>query len=236
MKRQMQFSYRDRYSQKGGLYDRLIKNMMNEYRPLKLGFEYSYFIQDNLLQFLIRLSRFKFASKMLKPSDKVLEIGCGSGLGTNFLAQFVKHVKAIDVKAGELQEARLVTRRKNITYQRVDFFDLPKNELFNGVVTLDVIEHLTGNEVVRFVKKTARHLKQGGFLILGTPSKYAAKYQSPLSKASHKKLYDQKELLNLMDGSYHRTIAFSMNDEIVHTGFSKLAWYYFVLAFVPKES
>lgn len=232
----MRFSYADRYSKKSGLYGRLIKNMMREYRPLKLGFEYSYFIQDNLLQFLIRLSRFKFASKMIKPSDRVLEIGCGSGVGTNFLAQFARHVKAIDVKAGELHAARLVTRRKNITYQKVDFFDLPEDELFDCVVTLDVIEHLPKPAAVSFVKKTTRHLKQSGLLIVGTPSKYAVKYQSPLSKASHKKLYDQQELLRLFDKHYHRTIAFSMNDEVVHTGFSKLAWYYFVLAFGPKGS
>jgi hypothetical protein len=37
-----------------------------------------------------------------------------------------------------------------------------------------------------------------------------------------------------MDGYFDRTLAFSMNDEIVHTGHPKLAWYYIVLGLLPR--
>ncbi len=87
---------------------------------------------------------------------------------------------------------------------------------------------------MKFIKKTARHLKRDGLLIIGTPSKYSFKYQGPLSQASHIKLYNQPELQSAAEHCYARSIPFSMNDEVVHTGFSKLAWYYFVLAFGPQ--
>ena len=87
---------------------------------------------------------------------------------------------------------------------------------------------------IEFIRKTTRHLKRDGMLVLGTPSRYSYDYSSELSKAAHIKLYDQKELVRIVDRFYSRTIAFSMNDEIVHTGFPKLAWYYFVLGVLPK--
>ena len=109
-------TYNDQYSKKGPLYDRLVRELLKEYQSITLPAEYSYFIKDNLLQFLIRLARFKFAAKMIKRSDRILEVGCGSGLGTNFLAQHGRSIKGIDVKEGELRDARMITKRKNITF------------------------------------------------------------------------------------------------------------------------
>jgi hypothetical protein len=80
----------------------------------------------------------------------------------------------------------------------------------------------------------ARQVKPAGMIVIGTPSIYSYPYQSELSKAAHVKCYDQEELLELVDAYFHRSTAFSMNDELVHTGFSKMAWYYFVLGFLPR--
>jgi hypothetical protein len=38
-----------------------------------------------------------------------------------------------------------------------------------------------------------------------------------------------------MDQHFVRTFAFSMNDELVHTGHHKLAWYYFVIGVMPRQ-
>ena len=229
-------TYQDRYSKKSKLYAGLVRELNEKYPEITLSSEYGYFVEDNLLQFLIRLARFKFAAKMVKKNDRVLEIGCGSGLGTNFLAQHCRRIKGIDVKSEELEEARSLTRRKNVDFELIDFFDMPSKSRYDAVVALDVIEHMPKADGRRLIKKTTAHLKKDGILIIGTPSMYTRKYQSPLSKASHIKLYDQEELRALIEAHYGRTLAFSMNDEVVHTGFSKLAWYYFVIAFMPKKS
>ncbi len=227
-------SYKDQYSKRSGLYDRLVRQMIARYKKITLPEEYGYFIQENLMQFLVRVSRFKFAAKMLNKNDRTLEIGCGSGLGTNFLAQFCQHVTGLDVKAEEIENAKAITRRKNISFERSDFFNLPSSRRFDTIVALDVIEHMAKAQGDRLLAKAAKHLRPSGLLIIGTPSKYVAKYQGPLSKASHIKLYDQDELRSLVEKHFQRTVAFSMNDEVVHTGHAKMAWYYFVLAFGPK--
>ena len=71
--------------------------------------------------------------------------------------------------------------------------------------------------------------------VIGTPSIYSYPYQGHLSQAGHIKCYDQKELTDLMESVFGRTVALSMNDEVVHTGHPKMSWYYFVLAFNPKK-
>jgi hypothetical protein len=41
-------------------------------------------------------------------------------------------------------------------------------------------------------------------------------------------------LVALAERHFRRTLVFSMNDEMVHTGFGKLAWYYIVICLLPR--
>ncbi len=66
-----------------------------------------------------------------------------------------------------------------------------------------------------------------------TSSIHSLPYQSKYSQAAHIKCYDQHKLVALMGNYFGRTLAFSMNDELVHTGNPKLAWYYFVIGVLP---
>ena len=86
----------------------------------------------------------------------------------------------------------------------------------------------------RLLKAKLKHLKQDGVILIGTPSIHSYPYQSPESQASHVNCYDLPDLLNLVDPLVKRTLSFSMNDEIVHTGHHKMAWYYFVIGFGVK--
>jgi 2-polyprenyl-3-methyl-5-hydroxy-6-metoxy-1,4-benzoquinol methylase len=222
------------YNRDNQEYDRLVEQLYLENPAITLPQEYAFFIKENLLQFLVRLARYKFVSKMIKKTDHLLEIGCGSGLGSVFLAQNCASVLGIDVKANEIEEANSLNRRTNLTFKNIDFFDFVSDQRFDVVVALDVIEHMSKCLGRKLIKKTRRYLRNNGLLVIGTPSAYSSKYQGALSKASHIKLYDRDELVKLVEECYGRSLGFSMNDEIVHTGFPKMAWYYFVLAFCPK--
>jgi SAM-dependent methyltransferase len=197
--------------------------------------EYAQLVQDNLLQLLVRLARYKFVARMVKKTDSVLEVGCGSGMGAIFVGQHCAHVTGIEVKSTEVEEARSVNQRNNVDFQRMDLFDLDDSLHYDVVVSLDVIEHMPVAEGEKFVGAMAQHVDPAGMIIIGTPSVYSYEYQSPQSKASHIKCYDRQELVDLVDRHFDRTLAFSMNDEVVHTGHPKMAWYYFVLGFLPKN-
>ena len=184
--------------------------------------------------FLIILARYKFVARHLRKQDNILEIGCGSGLGSVFLGQHCRSVKGIDVKEGEVDAARILNLRKNVDFEVTDFFDYPEDTKHDVIVAVDVIEHMSESVGRKLMAKAARHLRSKGMFVLGTPSRYSYKHQGTLSKAGHRKLYDQQELVRLLERYYGRVISFSMNDELVHTGFSKMAWYYFFMAFLPK--
>ena len=216
-------------------YQRLVDQLYADYPCITLPPEYGQFVQDNLLRLLIRLARYKFVARLIKQTDRILEVGCGSGLGSIFLGQNCAHVTGIDVKKTEVEEARKINCRTNVDFKLGNFFELEVTQQYDVIVALDVIEHLPAEEGALLVRKMGDQLKPDGMAVIGTPSVYSSEYQSPLSKASHVKCYDQPELIELLESRFCRTLAFSMNDELVHTGFYKLAWYYFVLALLPKK-
>jgi len=223
------------YNKKNILYKKLMEDLYAKYSEgIKLSPEYAYFVKENMLNFFFRLARYKFVARLLKKTDCVLDVGCGSGLGSIFISQHCRHVTGLDVKLTEIEEARLINKRDNVEFVVKDFFKMKVLKKHDVIVALDVIEHMTVKSGQGLIRTMANHLTPAGMIIIGTPSLYSYKYQGKLSKASHVKCYEQQELLFLIDKNFGRTVAFSMNDELVHTGFSKLAWYYFVLGFMPK--
>lgn len=224
------------YHQDAALFKKLISELYAKYpKGITLPPEYAEHFENNLLRVLIRLARYKFVARLLRKTDRALEVGCGSGVGSIFLAQHCEQVKGIDVNSSEIKEARQINRRRNVGFEVCDLSDLTVTEKFDAVLALDVIEHMTKRKAHNLLSDMTRHLKETGVLVIGTPSIYSYKYQGALSRASHIKCYDQEELVQLVDKYCRRTLAFSMNDEIVHTGYPKMAWYYFVLGFLPVD-
>lgn len=225
----------DPYIKNNKKFAQIVKKRADKFKPMELSHAYSYLVQDNALQLLIHLARYKFVAKMLSKTDRVLEAGSGEGMGTIFLSQHCASVKGIEYKKEEYTYADSINRRKNVEFVHGDFLTFRTDELFDAVVSLDVIEHMPQNVGEKFLSRTAANLKDTGMTIMGTPSIYSYKYQAPNSQAAHVKCYDRDELVDIAKKYYGRVIAFSMNDEVVHTGFPKLAWYYFILGFCPKR-
>lgn len=219
------------------LFKKLIGELYSKYpQGVTLPSEYAEHVHHNMLRVLIRLARYKFVARLVKKTDRILEVGCGSGLGCIFVAQHGAHVTGIDVNAREIKEAQKINERSNVTFERLDLFQMEPSRKFDIVYALDVIEHMPKRTGRKLLQAMAGRLHPDGMLIIGTPSIYSYKYQGALSRASHIKCYDQEELVALIDEFCGRTLAFSMNDELVHTGHPKMAWYYFVLGFLPKTA
>lgn len=211
-------------------YDALIQHLYATHDRLSLSEEYSSFVKNSGMNFIIRLARYKFVLRLLKSNDKVLEVGCGSGVGTAILGQFCNSIHGIDVKENEILDARQLPSPSNVTYEQIDFFDYSAIEKFDVILSLDVIEHLKDTERQKFIEKCRMLLNINGMLIIGTPSFYSVPYQSSFSKASHFFCYKREELESDLTKIFGRTLHFSMNDEVVHTGDPRMAWYYFAIA------
>ena len=199
---------------------------------VNLDYEYAHWVQNDLNRMLIRLARYKFAAKLLQKSDVVLEVGCGTGLGSIFLSQFSKEVKGIDVKESDIKTAEILNKRPNVSFEVMDFND--ETGSYDAIVALDVFEHFPLEIGMEFLTKISRRLNRTGIAIIGSPSVYSFPYQSAISQSSHVKCYDGDELKALGASVFDRCLLFSMNDEVVHMGNTKMSWYYFLIGFYPN--
>jgi 2-polyprenyl-3-methyl-5-hydroxy-6-metoxy-1,4-benzoquinol methylase len=190
------------------------------------------FISDPLMT-SVKLARYKFVAKMLAEDDIVLDLGCGNGYSSYFFSKFAKKVIGVDLYAN-LKKANAVLQSDNLMFVKADILSPPSEileEKYSAIVAIDVIEHFYKEDGERIIGQYSRYLTDNGMMIFGTPSKFSQSYRSPKSKDTHFYEYEPDELNMLCRRFFGRTILFSMNDEIVHTGFKKLAWFFFVLCF-----
>ena len=64
-----------------------------------------------------------------------------------------------------------------------------------------------------------------GALILGCPSLESQAFASPQSKAGHVNCKDGPGMRKLLSQHFSNVFVFSMNDEVVHTGYFPMAHY-----------
>lgn len=172
------------------------------------------------------LARYKFVAKMLSGKNSALEIGCADGFGTRLVRQEVARVTATDFDPIFIENAKAVSDpRWPVEFAVLDMLGGPCPGGFDAAYALDVIEHINPLDELVFVGNMAASLGPHGLLILGCPSIQSQIYASPPSKEGHVNCKDGPGLRTLLGHFFHNVFLFSMNDEVVHTGFTPMAHY-----------
>lgn len=177
------------------------------------------------------LSRYKFVSKMLSGKQKVAEVGCGDAFGSRVVQQEVKelHVYDFDPIFIDDIEARQVDRWRLQTHLH-DILSGPlQHGPFDAIYSVDVMEHIEPDQEQIFVNNLKQSLGEQGILIVGMPSLESQTYASTQSKIGHVNCKSGQTLKSTMEKDFHNVFLFSMNDEVVHTGFSPMAHYLFAV-------
>ena len=95
--------------------------------------------KDNLF---IHLARYMFVLRQLKKSDRVLEIGCGTGYGARLLSDRCQQVIATEA-AGELQQMWSQYKKENLIFFRsflmIDLTLLLVSKLLSILLRLSLI-------------------------------------------------------------------------------------------------
>lgn len=191
--------------------------------------------QDDPRRLVFLLARYKFVSKMLSGLGHVLEIGCADAFGTRIVKQEVKEVTVTDFDEIFIQNAaEVMDARWPYTAQVHDMLSGPVPGNFDAAYALDVIEHIQVDDENTFVGNVVKSLGEHGILILGCPSLQSQAYASPPSKAGHVNCKDGPEMRSLLQRFFHNVFVFSMNDEMVHTGFYPMAHYVFGIGCGPR--
>lgn len=192
----------------------------------RLGLMSSWTWYDDPRRLTFTLARYKFVSKMLDGAGKVLEAGCADGFGSRVVAQSVDSLTAVDFDPEFIECARqIASDRYGIQFHVHDFMKGPFPGKFDAVYSMDVLEHIAPSEETAFLRNVIGPLDSAGVCIIGTPSLESQPYASKFSKMGHVNCKDQPSLKALMKTLFHNVFMFSMNDEVVHTGYSKMSHY-----------
>lgn len=186
---------------------------------------------------LFTLARYKFVAKMLDGFQRVLEVGCADAFGTRLVQQAVAHVTAVDFDPIFIEDAR---SRLNPNWP-VDLavhdmlFGPPPGE-YDAIFSLDVLEHIQPSHEKVFISNMISALKSSGTLIVGMPSLESQVHASPQSKAGHVNCKTGSALKSLFQQYFENVFLFSMNDEVIHTGYAPMAHYLIVLCCSKKAA
>jgi 2-polyprenyl-3-methyl-5-hydroxy-6-metoxy-1,4-benzoquinol methylase len=179
---------------------------------------------------LFTLSRYKFVAKMLAGYERVLEVGCADAFATRIVQQAVGHITAVDFDPVFIEDAQ---QRSNPHWPMAlavhDMLAGPVDGEFDAVYSLDVLEHIEPHKERTFIQNMIAPLRSSGVAIIGMPSLESQSHASPQSKAGHVNCKTGEALRTLCKEYFDHVFLFSMNDEVVHTGFSPMAHYLIVL-------
>jgi 2-polyprenyl-3-methyl-5-hydroxy-6-metoxy-1,4-benzoquinol methylase len=180
---------------------------------------------------LFTLARYKFVARILADRKHVLEVGCADAFGTRIVQQAVGRVTAVDFDPVFIAD---VKERMNPHWPFEAFVhDMmagPVSGQFDAAYALDVLEHIPEHDEQRFITNVVRSLVPDGVAIFGMPSLESQSYASPQSKAGHVNCKSGEGLKRTLERWFYSVFVFSMNDEVVHTGFYPMAHYLLGLA------
>jgi len=173
------------------------------------------------------LSRYKFCSKILSGKKNVFEVGCGDGFGMRIILQTVQYVYGVDFDPIFIEWADRHARHENLScnFSILDITQEKPTGVFDGAYSLDLIEHIAPTKEHLFWSNICSVLEPDAMFIIGTPNKTSSMYASIWSQEGHVNLQTHEQLYTSMSKYFKNVLMFSMNDEVVHTGFYPMAHY-----------
>ena len=104
----------------------------------------------------------------------ILELGCGTGQLSLFLARGNRKIYGVDISNSSLkmgEEFRKKSQLENVFFMRMDLFDLKfKENYFDYIISNGVLHHTINPE--EGFKSLVKVLKPGGIIIIGLYHKY----------------------------------------------------------------
>ena len=196
----------------------------------RLGIMSSQAWYDDPQGLLFTLSRYKFVSRMFRGFERVLEIGCGDAFYSRIVQQQVKSLTVSDHDPLFVDDIA----SRNPDQWKLDclvfnpLVDKHK-ERYDGIYLLDVFEHIKPEDADDFTRNITSLLNDSGCLIIGAPSLASQKYASEISREGHVNCMSGKDFRAYFARFFNKVTLFSMNDEVLHTGFEEMTHYYFAM-------
>jgi 2-polyprenyl-3-methyl-5-hydroxy-6-metoxy-1,4-benzoquinol methylase len=132
-------------------------------------------VQTNI-EFLARIS-------LIKPTDKILEIGCGIGTIVFELTKQGYDVTGVDISREAVAYGRKKYGEIHLEVQPAEALPY-ENKSFDLILSFDLFEHIA--RIDRHLSEVHRILRPGGYYLFQTPNKFSNAIFETLSKKSLK--------------------------------------------------
>lgn len=159
------------------------------------------------------LRNYIFAQRYSAGTQRVLDLGCGTGYGTILLARGAGEVIGVDYDADAIAYCNTHNKTANAQFRVMDCRRLDfEAESFDAVVSVQVIEHIAEWETM--LGEVKRVLKKGGILVLTTPNRLTTQLQEASSQQLHYAFHvnemDAKQLYDRLRAFFGSVTMFSM--------------------------
>jgi len=148
--------------------------------------------------------RYEVAKTYLEPTDRVLDIACGTGFGTSLVAEAVPSGEVI---GGDVVEEVLAENRSrfadqaNISFAYTDATALAyPDDHFDAVFSFETLEHVEADE--KMLQELRRVLKPTGVLVLSTPNFPINSPSGKVTNPFHVREYTLAQFAPLMKATF----------------------------------
>ncbi|MGO9607174.1 MAG: class I SAM-dependent methyltransferase [Candidatus Binataceae bacterium] len=209
--------------------------LRNEAGLTPLGLMTNQVWHDDPRRLGILLARYKFVAKMLSGNRHVGEVGCGDAFGSRVVLQEVEKLTVYDFDPVFIEDIRSrFSARWPFDAFAHDILSGPLPQRHDGIYSLDVLEHIPPQKEHVYLANLRDSLTPDGVFIVGSPSLESQLYASSQSKTGHVNCKSGSEMKKLLQSYFNNVFLFSMNDEVVHTGFSPMAHYLLAVCCAQK--
>ena len=209
-----------------------LQQVQDTYGIASLGTMSSFTWNRDPKRLLFMLSRYKCVASILQGEEHVLEIGCGDSFASRIVCQQVKRLTVSDADTILIAEAmRLSSEPFKYDCLIHDFTksQLYSDQVFTAAYLLDVLEHINPKDQDIFLRNICNSLMSNSKVVIGMPSLESQLYASKESKEGHVNCQSKIPLKESLLRVFSHVTVFSMNDEVMHTGFDKMSHYLIAL-------
>jgi len=151
------------------------------------------------------VGRYRFAALQVRPGDRVLDAGCGSGYGARILADAGGLVHAVDVSSEAVAYARRYYPHPDLTHYAGDLVGgWTPPARYRVAVCLETIEHVRRPDALLVM--LARALEPAGRLVLSTPNARHRANRRP--NRFHRHVFTDAGLLRLAQAAGFQAVSF----------------------------
>ena len=214
-----------------------LADILKDRSESRLGLFVDHYWRSDPRRLLFAMSRYKFVAKLLTGTASVLEIGCADGFLGRLVKQEVGNLTLTDFDPVLVDYVnQRLDDRWPLSAHVHDFVSEPFPVRQDAIYSLDVLEHIELSNEPAFMRNVATSLQKTGIFVVGTPSIESQAFASTPSREGHVNCKSERELRDTMEAYFERVFLFSMNDEVIHTGFGGMAHYRFAVGVVPRVS